>query len=160
MLAVSRTTGGRVWAAWMWTQLDQSLSYTESCNEEVGCYCNATVERDDSRAELVLAEVDLATREVHEVFRLRDAAPHTWGLFGDFRESPRPIDMRSFGTDLAIGVRVREGSVVEPAAMRMLRVDTSMLTSKSFRDFDGGCSRVSPQRRNPGVPRSRRDPLG
>lgn len=127
MAAVTRTSDGRVWAAWMWTQLDQSLSVTETCDKEIGCYCNSTVEREDSYGELVLAEVDLETLEVREVFRLRDQNPHTWGLFSGLRESPRALDMRAFGSDLAVGARVRDEGGFDPAAMRVLRVDTALI---------------------------------
>jgi hypothetical protein len=127
MAAIARTSDGRVFVAWMWTELDQTLSYEETCDEEVGCYCNFTIERDDSRGELVLAELDVETLEVREVLRVTDKNPHLWGLFGDYDGSPRPFDMRSFGNDLAIGARVRDTEALSPAAIRVLRIDTTLI---------------------------------
>jgi hypothetical protein len=127
MAAIARTSDGRVWVAWMWTELDQTLSYTETCDPEVGCYCNFDIDREDSRGEIVLAQLNLETLAVTEVLRVADTNPHLWGLFSDDRESPRTLDMRTFGNDLALGARVRDTEAYEPAAIRTLRIDTTLI---------------------------------
>ena len=127
MAAIARTSDGRVWVAWMWTERDQTLSYTETCDEEVGCYCNFDIDREESRGEIVVAQVDLDTLVVTEVLRVSDTNPHQWGLFTDYRESPRAFDMRTYGTDLALGARVRNTEAYEPAAIRTLRIDTTLV---------------------------------
>src|SRR5690606_31007 len=105
--ATSRTTDGRIWVAYMVSKYDQTREYTETCDEEVGCYCNHDVTREDSEGELVLAQVDLVLGELHEVFRVRDTNPDPFGLFGEYRDSPRPLDMRAHGSVLTVAVRVR-----------------------------------------------------
>ncbi len=127
MVGTARTPDGRVWVAWMVTYLDRTLTYEESCNDEVGCWCNAFIERDDSHGELVLAEIDVESLGVREVFRVADTDPRLEGLFLDYRESPRPLDIRAFGTDLAVGARVRDTDAASPPAIRVLRVDTTLV---------------------------------
>lgn len=124
--AIARTSDGRVWAAWMRTNLDLDLTFTASCDPEVGCFCNSDVTRDDSWGELVLAEVDLETRELREAFVLRDANPHGFGLFSS-EDSARALDLRAWGSELAIGTRVRDEGIFDPGAIRVLRVDTASI---------------------------------
>jgi hypothetical protein len=126
-VAVARTQDGRVWAAYGLTHVDQTRVFTESCDEEVGCWCNVDVTRDDSWGEIVLLRVDVGAGEAVEVMRVDTLDVELRNAFIDFRESPKTFDMRAFGDALAIGVRVRHlGESLVPD-MRLLRIDTAQL---------------------------------
>jgi hypothetical protein len=126
MTSVARTTDGRVWVAHVITHFDQTHAYTETCDEEVGCWCNWDVTRDDSWGELVLGSLDVAAGQVVEVLRLDTRAPDMFGLFDDYRESPRGFDMRAFDDRLAIGLREHDHELDVPA-LRVWHVDTSLI---------------------------------
>lgn len=123
MLGVARTQDGRVWAAWARTQRDQTLSLSEACDVD-GCHCNRVAEREESVGEIVVVEIDLETLEVREAIRVMDTDPHTHGAF---LADARPFHLRAFGTDLALGARVRLTDRLSSPAMRVLRVDTTLV---------------------------------
>ncbi len=122
--AIARTRDGRVWVGWVVTHYDQSRDVTESCDEEVGCWCNSFVTREDSWSEIILAEVDTQAGTLVERMRLGERDPYVQGRFLDYRESPRIFDMRAFDTDLAVGMRVR-GDEDDRPHMRVIRIDTT-----------------------------------
>ncbi|MEO1271269.1 MAG: hypothetical protein AAFX99_24520 [Myxococcota bacterium] len=123
MVAVSRTSDGRWWAAWAVTTIDQTLTFEEDCHEDIGCWCARTgTLRDDSRGELVLAELDFATGETHEVLRLDSFVPNPSAWY-DANQQAHALDMRAFGDQLALGVRVASTS----DEIRVLRIDTNLI---------------------------------
>lgn len=128
-VAAARTSDGRVWAAYALTHIDQTRVYEESCNDEVGCWCNSTTTRDDSWGELVLLELDMSAGEAVEVMRVKTLDVEIHSLFILTRESVRAFDMRAFGTSLALGVRVRAPGDEEfqTPDMRLLRIDTAQI---------------------------------
>jgi len=127
-VAVARTSDGRIWAAWAVTHFDQTWVYTERCDEEVGCWCETSVSRDDNWGEIVLAQVDVENGGVVEVLRVDTLDPELTGASTRSDEVARTFDMRAFDDRLAIGQRIRsvERGALAPD-MRLLHIDTSLI---------------------------------
>lgn len=125
-LSLARTSDGVGWLVWVETHLDQTLEFTEACQDEIGCYCNQTVTRDDSFGVLKVARVPLDGTGATEVLAQRVDPLALVDLFIGWSDTPRAIDARAFGSSLAIGLRTQApGS--GPISVRTLRVELDQL---------------------------------
>jgi hypothetical protein len=123
-VAFAQTSNGRLWAAWVHSKIDQSQTWGDSCvSLPNGCLCPIDVTRDATRGEVVVAELFLEQGRLREVLRLDSKDIVLAGGSGD-----RPLDLRAFGRDLALGVRVRWADSDDPrVALRVVRLDTNGL---------------------------------
>jgi len=124
-VGIASTHDGRIWAAWVHTFIDETQVYEDSCwsDDGSGCTCRTEVTRDDTRAEIVLAEVDLDEGEVREALRLSSENVEGFQALTD-----QMLDVRAFGTELAIGVRVRSSEHdMYRTPIRVIEVDTTRI---------------------------------
>lgn len=124
--AIGRTADGAIWVAFVRTQFDVQLHYTESCDPEPGCRCAGAVDADHTTATLHLWRINTEKGAATEVLTLPIAPLQTFNIFSDLWTPVRLVDLRGFGADLAIGVRTRT-DVEFAAAARVLRIDTTKL---------------------------------
>jgi hypothetical protein len=125
--AIARTADGVVWVAFVRTALNLDLRFEEHCDPEPGCYCEAIVDDDQTTATLHLVRIDTAAPSVAEVLSTSIAPLQTFNLFSDLWTPVRLVDLRGHGSDLAIGVRTRTAGDPLGAAVRVLRLDTTVL---------------------------------
>jgi hypothetical protein len=122
--AIARTADGTIWVAFVRTQFDRQIHYEESCSPEPGCFCSATIDQENTTATLHLFRVATATATATEVLTMPVAPLQSFNLFSDLWTPVRWVDLRGFGSDLAIGVRTRTDVELASAA-HVLRVDTT-----------------------------------
>lgn len=115
--ALAWTDDGVAWLAYVVTQLDQQVGFTlMGQGDGPPPYCARGVVTDASKATLHLVRVALDGTAPKEVLSMPIQRPAVSGA--NF------VDARGFGTDLAIGVTT---GWADPFAVRVLRVDTTML---------------------------------
>lgn len=121
--AIGRTTDGKLWVAFVSSAYDIALHYEEDCQEEIGCFCNKIVDDDQSTYTLHLVSIDPESGTAEEVYRGSTERLGVDDLFLGSYSYPRALDVRGYGTSLAIGVRTAGASFGE-AAVRLLRIET------------------------------------
>ena len=129
--AAAETSDGRLWVAWVETELDQEITYTKDCSLGVPelCECVATVVSDASTGRVHLVVSDPALTSATEVLVLP-----TPGLAPlELLATPNPpvqrnFEMRAFGTTLTLATRER-GSPDDSARLRgrVVMLDTTKL---------------------------------
>ncbi|MFV8750280.1 hypothetical protein ACNOYE_06995 [Nannocystaceae bacterium ST9] len=118
--AVAQTLDGVLWLAWVETHHDRSTRYFEVCEGDE-CSCASEGIRDDSSARLRVVGFDFATQTTNEALDLAIAplsAPR-----GAQPDNARALDMRAWGQQLAIGLRLANGD--RPARVRLIQLDAS-----------------------------------
>lgn len=125
---VARTGDGRGWLAHLTTHLDHRVKYTHMVVDVLGEHCAGAVDEDHDAGVLHLYELAFDGSAPQERLALPISAPMVRDLY-DFqiiRTGPdlRSLDLRSFGSSLAIGLRTRDTATGELAA-RLLRFETA-----------------------------------
>lgn len=123
-LALARA-GDDAWLVVLRTRLDLMVTYKEQCDREIGCWCSGQVESDASYGVLSVVRVPFAGAPA-EALAQPIASIALWDLFSGWDDTPRGIDARAFGEHLAVAVRT-EDAIGGPHAVRVLRIDTSLL---------------------------------
>lgn len=128
--AFARTTKGYGWLAYVTTHNDRTIVYEPQDDPELGAYCQATVDSDQTTGVLHFYRVMFVGNTGWEEFTLPVAAPALSDLFYEgaagIRATPRAVDLRSYGDSLALGLRTR-GSDGAPFAVRVMRIETADL---------------------------------
>lgn len=120
--AIARTSDGNLWVAFVETTFDVDYDFEEECEEEAGCWCSAIPKEDRSTFMLRLVKVDPSTGAAEPVYAA--PIPRLLGRFTDLFSQPRSLDLRGYGTSLALGMRLRGVSNEEPI-VRLLRLETA-----------------------------------
>lgn len=120
--AIARTSDGMFWVAFVETTFDVDYDFEEECEEEAGCFCSAIPQEDRSTFTLRLFKVDPTTSTVEAVYA--SPIPRLLGRFTDLFSQPRSLDLRGYGTSLAIGMRLADPSPAAPA-VRVMRIETA-----------------------------------
>ncbi|MEO7330329.1 MAG: hypothetical protein ABI193_17265 [Minicystis sp.] len=118
------TDEGIAYLAYVITTYDQELTYSLQGDPGIED-CWANVASDKSTATLHLVRVAFDGSMPKEVLAMPVDRPGGGDAFSDLNSSVRVLDARAFGHDLAIGLRT--GWITDPHAVRVLRLDTSML---------------------------------
>jgi hypothetical protein len=129
--AITQTSDGMLWLAWVSVQRDVFYDYSEAvepCMFE--CFCATTIVDRGTTAALQLARIDPTTGEVHKLLSMPTLPIQDSNAFILAQPDARLLDVRAFGDRLAIGMRTR---VAEPgddewlSELRLIEVDTSAL---------------------------------
>jgi len=120
--ALARTDDGTAWLAYATTQLNQTITYAlESWGGSQ--MCRGSVTSDNSTSTLHLVRIRLDGSAPTEVLTIPIDS-----VMYDGSAEPHNIDIRGFGTDLAVGLRtVALTPTVPVPAVRILRIDTTKL---------------------------------
>ncbi|MEZ4449246.1 MAG: hypothetical protein R3B09_07180 [Nannocystaceae bacterium] len=125
-MALARGSDGVVWLVYVRTQLDYEVTYSEECTKNQGCYCKTKVGADVGAATLQVVRVPVDGAPPTLALSQPIADPALFDLFSGWQDTPRGVDARAFGDHLAVAIRTMDGPG-GPYAVRMLRIDTSML---------------------------------
>lgn len=123
-ISLARTSDGRIWVSFLHTFVDETQVYTESCwtDDGDGCACNIEVTRNGTHTDVVLLELDLAASRAREALRVSTRSTDPFRMVG------QPLDLRAFGTELAIGVNARVlDRDASRLSLRVFEVDTSRI---------------------------------
>jgi hypothetical protein len=126
---VARTGDGRGWLAHLTAHLDHEVTYTAGVVDGLGEVCDGVVDDDHGTGVLHLYELGFDGAQPKERLALPIAAPAVSDL-DDFQilakdADRRALDLRAFGSSLAIGLRTRD-SATGALAVRLLRFETAM----------------------------------
>ncbi len=125
--ALARTADGTGWLAYVVTHYDQQLHFTLAtpCADPVGCdpepRCNRWVDADATSYVLHLARVPAGGGLASDVISVPVASPVIASLDG--LTGVRTLDVRGFGTNLAVGIETTDSS--GNVSARVLRIDTT-----------------------------------
>ncbi len=122
-LGIARTTDGRIWLTYVVTHYDIQIHYEQRNDPELGPYCAAVFDQDDTSAVLHLVEVPTSGAPPAPALAVPMRPPALADLFISWHDFPRAVDVRAFGSALAIGVRT-SSSTPDRAAVRVLRIET------------------------------------
>ncbi|MDI1450753.1 hypothetical protein [Polyangium sp. 6x1] len=118
--AVTRTQDGAAWLAWVVHSLDYVHVYAETCFEGNLCFCDDGPPTDvKTKSELVLARVAPGASQVEKVLTLPIDRVSAFNYNVDFRGEARLVDVRAFGSEIAVGLRLEDD---KGAKLRVLRI--------------------------------------
>ena len=119
--AITRTADGKVWLAWIVSHLDYMRVYEKQCfDSDTMCICSGVAEDVKTKNELVIARYEPGQLLVDPLFTLPIDAPAAYDLFSDLWTDVRLLDIRAFGADVAVGVRLEDEKRVKVRVMRIL----------------------------------------
>lgn len=125
---VARTGDGRGWLAHLTTHLDHEVTYTEKVGDVLGKVCDGVVSDDHGAGVLHVYELGFAGAQPIERLALPIATPAVRDMdYFDLLTTDidrRPLDLRAFGSSLAIGLRTQD-SATGVLAVRLLRLETA-----------------------------------
>lgn len=126
---IARTGDGRGWLAHLTTHLDHQVTYTARVADVLGAYCDGDVDEDHDAGVLHLYELGFTGAQPTQRLAIPIATPAVDDL-ENFHYlvtdvDQRPLDLRAFGSSLAIGLRTRD-SATGALAVRLLRFETGL----------------------------------
>jgi hypothetical protein len=135
--ALAWTADGTAWLAYVVTRLDQDYTFLYDTTDARDPRCRLALMTDSSTATLHLARVRLDGSPPDDVLTVPIDPPsdfvggELWTPDGGGCVDIRNVDVRGFGTDLAVGVhteRFDQYDATSPtSSIRVLRIDTTKL---------------------------------
>lgn len=119
-MALARTADGQLWLAHVETSIDISVHYEGGCPDPEECSCATQIDHDNGKSTLHLTRIRPDGSAPQSVLALPAARYAV--EFQTFEFGADILDVRGFGTDIAIGYLSEM-----PRAIRLLRIDTTKL---------------------------------